>query len=34
MDTSEKSVIKGKHIAITGSLLFYRVKVPVTIKNP
>ena len=24
MDTSEKSVIKGKHIAITGSLLFYK----------
>ena len=24
MDTSEKSAIKGKHIAITGSLLFYK----------
>ena len=24
MDTSEKSTIKGKHIAITGSLLFYK----------
>ena len=24
MDTSVKSVIKGKHIAITGSLLFYK----------
>ena len=24
MDTSEKPVIKGKHIAITGSLLFYK----------
>ena len=24
MDTSEKSVIKGKHIAITGILMFYK----------
>ena len=24
MDTSEESAIKGKHIAITGSLLFYK----------
>ena len=24
MDISEKSVIKGKHIVITGSLLFYK----------
>ena len=24
MNTSEKSAIKGKHIAITGSLLFYK----------
>lgn len=26
MDKSEKRVIKGKHIAITGSLLFYKRK--------